>query len=220
MVIRQDELEIVDLEEEEHLRVALHLCRFLILMPELPMERRRQAAALQERPAVGAPKDEVERQDVAQLAQPQVSLQLRVQPPPELLQVSQGQVCEAAPVHLPLERQPRTQPTLALQQDAPLGFRESHWEQQASLQERARHSRVTVKTSRRLPAKARPRDARQVSLQQSLLPASQLRPQLPLPRGPQNAFAQAPRVRDRANSNAFSFPLHRFPAGTRSALSP
>ncbi len=102
----------------------------------------------------------------------------------------------------------KTQVRKALPQDGPPGFRESHWVPRASLQQQAQHLPAPPLQASRQMAQAEqwPQDARRASLPQSPLPASPLRPQLPSPPALQNVFAQAPRVRDRANSNASSFP--------------
>jgi hypothetical protein len=74
----------------------------------------------QERQAVRAQKDEVERQGAAEMAQLQISLEPQVQQLQELPQVSPRLVREQAVAHRLLEMQSQrlAQPREALQQDA------------------------------------------------------------------------------------------------------
>ncbi|MFY9732184.1 MAG: hypothetical protein WB723_16105 [Candidatus Acidiferrales bacterium] len=93
----------------------------------------------------------------------------------------------------------------ALQQDVPPGFPEWRWAPPVSPQQKALYCPGPLEALL-LMVQARPQDARQAFSPQSPLLASPLRQQLPSPLVLQNAFAQAPHVRDRASSNASSFP--------------
>jgi hypothetical protein len=101
----------------------------------------------------------------------------------------------------------KTQVRKAQQQDESPGLRESHSALRVSPQQQVQHLPASPQASRQMAQAERwPQDARRASSPQLPLPASPLRPQLPSPPALQNVFAQAPRVRDRANSNASFFP--------------
>jgi hypothetical protein len=118
-VVHRGELDIFGLVEEP-LRVALHSYRSLKPTRDRPTEPQRRVAVPQERPAVRAQKDEVERQGAAEMAQLQISLEPQVQQLQELPQVSPRLVREQAVAHRLLEMQSQrlAQPREALQQDA------------------------------------------------------------------------------------------------------
>jgi hypothetical protein len=119
-VVHRGELDIFGLVEEEPLRVALHPHRSRKPTRDRPTEPQRRVAVPQERPAVRAQKDEVERQGAAEMAQLQISLEPQVQQLQELRQVSPRLVREQAVAHRLLEMQSQrlAQPREALQQDA------------------------------------------------------------------------------------------------------
>ena len=213
MVAHQDELEIFGLAKEDRRQVAVFLNPFpnLFLKPTraFPMAKQRQDVVHQERPAGRVRLAAVKLLDAAQMAQLQVLQGPQEQPSQEPRRVSQqrvpDQMDELQDEHLAL-RTP-AQVWKALPQGVPPGFRGSHWVPRASLPQQAQHLPASPQASRQMAQAERwPPDARRASSPQSPLPASPLRPQLPSPPALQNAFAQAPRVRGRASSNASSSP--------------
>ena len=130
-VVRRDELEIFDLEEE-HPRVAVfrNLSPNLFLKPtqDFPMAQQRQDVVLQERPAGRVRQDEVELLDAAQMEQLQILPGPQEQPPRELRQVSQQRALEQMDEQVD-EHSSLTQARVrkAFQQDASPDFPGSHW---------------------------------------------------------------------------------------------
>lgn len=210
-VVHRDELEIFGLEEE-HPRGAVfrNLSPNLFLKPtqDFPMAQQRQDVVQQERQADRVRKDEVELLDAAQMEQLQILPGPQEQPPQELLQVSQQraleQMDEQVDGHSSLTQ---ARVRKAFQQDASPDFPGSRWEPPVSPLQEAQHCPAPLKALL-LVARAwpQPQDERPVSSPQSPLLASPLRPQLPSPPSPRNAFARAPHVRGRASSSASSFP--------------
>lgn len=211
IVAHPDEPDTFGPVEEEHPQDAVHRNWFLMPMLEFPLGPLRQVAATQEHPADRVPQAEVELLDAEQMAQLQVLPGPQEQRLQELLRVWQQEVLEQAveKVHDQVnERLLLKAPVLVRKawQDASPGFPESQWTPPASLLEEAQRFPGPLKA---LPlmaqASPRPQDDRTVSSPQSPLLASPLRPQLPSPPALRNAFAQAPRARDRANSSASFF---------------
>jgi hypothetical protein len=152
MVVRQGELEIVDLEEEERLRVALYPHRSLKPTRELPMELPQRVVVPQQHPAAQARQDEVERQGAAQMAQLPVLLESQACQLQELPQAWPPLVHEQAVAHQPLEAawQGRAQLREALLQDAwqELDLRELHRETRALPQPQAPHLQASLRAAR------------------------------------------------------------------------